>query len=259
MKCGINREDAIRDVLSRVESADGLVLSFSADVGTVLTFAELVKVGETSINGLFTGSLVLVDHKDEFVPSAHALVQEFNAGITAVTELPETDSTTQFKTLTSIVLDCVTQYKIPGMTVLGPYIGVDANSAFTTWSDSTTKFISTRFVVKFDEIAGYSVALPRKIKATHLTAVNGYLRRVVPGGGVTTTTFVELTLICEIAEDGRVFAREGTSICRSTSKLRTPVSRSLPKIRSKVIIFLLQHTWIHAPRYFSILRILLEF
>ena len=224
VKCGVNREDAFREVMHRVKSAEGLVLGFPADIGTVLlTFAGLADGGEHAIEGLFANSTVSqLDHGNEFVSDALGLVNVFyttvlpiiNGCIAAATELLTTESTAQFNTLTGFVLDSIRGVQIPGMTVLGPYMGERAGTPYTTWrsKDGTnhTQFISTRFVVEFDKTAGYSTALPSAIKATHLTAVNGYLRRVVPGAEKTPTKFVELTVVCEITKDGRVFAREGT-------------------------------------------------
>ena len=223
VKCGVNREDAFREVMHRVKSAEGLVLGFPADIGTVLlTFAGLADGGEHAIEGLFANSTVSqLDHGNEFVSDALGLVNVFyttvlpiiNGCIAAATELLTTESTAQFNTLTGFVLDSIRGVQIPGMTVLGPYMGERAGTPYTTWrsKDGTnhTKFISTRFVVEFDKTAGYSTALPSAIKATHLTAVNGYLRRVVPGAEKTPTKFVELTVVCEITGDS-VIAREGT-------------------------------------------------
>lgn len=223
VKCGVNREDAFREVMHRVKSAEGLVLGFPDNVGKVWTFEELADGGEQAIKDLFDYSTVSqLDHGNEFVLDALALVKKFydmvlltiNGGIAAATELLTTESTAQFNTLTGFVLDSIRGVQIPGMTVLGPYMGERAGTPYTTWrsKDGTnhTQFISTRFVVEFDKTAGYSTALPSAIKATHLTAVNGYLRRVVPGAEKTPTKFVELTVVCEITKDGRVFAREGT-------------------------------------------------
>lgn len=220
VKCGVNREDAISKVLHRVESAKGLVLGVSTEVGTVLLFADLYDGGEHVIKSLFDGSTSQPDHGNEFVPDALGLVEEFyaevlpiiNDRIASVTT-PSTTPSTRFNQLTSFVLGSVNGVKISGMTVPGPYMGVGAQNPFTTWRSkegTITQYISTRFVVEFDKTAGYSTALPSDIKATHLTVVNGYLRRVVPGAEKTPTKFVELTVVCEITEDGRVFARKGT-------------------------------------------------
>ena len=220
VKCGVNREDAFREVMHRVKSAEGLVLGFPADIGTVLlTFAGLADGGEHAIEGLFANSTVSqLDHGNEFVSDALGLVNVFYTtvlpiinGCIAAATTPSTTPTDKFKQLTGFVLESVRGVEIPGMTVLGPYAGKTANTAFTTWSskEDGTKFISTRFVVEFDKTAGYSTALPSAIKATHLTAVNGYLRRVVPGAEKTPTKFVELTVVCEITGDS-VIAREGT-------------------------------------------------
>ena len=221
VECGVSREDAIREVLHRVESAEGLVLGFPADIGTVTTFEELSKDGEQAIKGLFSDSTPQPDHVNEFNPEALGLVEEFYAavlpiinGCISAATTPSTTPSTRFNQLTSFVLDNVNGVKISGMTVLGPYMGERAQTPFTTWrsKDGTnTQNISTRFVVEFDKTAGYSTALPSDIKATHLTAVNGYLRRVVPGAEKTPTKFVELTVTCEIKGDGSVFARKGTS------------------------------------------------
>jgi len=218
VKCGSSREDAIRKVLQHVEYVEGLVLGFPTGVGTVLAFAKLVEGGEESINDLFANSTSQPNHNSEFVREALALVKKFyttvlptiNECITVATELSTVDPTTRFDMIASFVLDCVRQVKIPGMTVLGPYAGERAQTALTTWAKDGTHYISTRFVAEFVETAGHSAALPSDITATHLTVVNGYLRRVVPGAVGTPTNFVELTVTCEINEDGRVFAREGT-------------------------------------------------
>ena len=240
VKCGLRRKDAFRDVMHRVESAKGLVLGFPADVGKVWTFEELVKGGLSTIDGLFANSTSQPDHVKEFVLDALGLVEKFyatvlpiiNGCIAAATTQSTTESTTEsttpsttesttpsttpstrFKQLMSFVLDSIRGVQIPGMTVLGPYMGERAGTPYTTWrsKDGTnhTQFISTRFVVEFDKTAGYSTALPSDTKATHLTAVNGYLRRVVPGAEKTPTKFVELTVVCEITGDS-VIAREGT-------------------------------------------------
>lgn len=218
VKCGPSREDAIREVLQRVECAEGLVLGFPTETGTVLTFAELVEGGEKSINDLFANSTQQPNHNSEFVLEALALVMEFyatviptiNKCIAAATELSTVDPTTRFDTLTAIVLDCVRQVEISGMPVLGPYAGERAQTAVPTWTKDGTLYISTRLVARFGKTAGHSTALPSDIAATHLTVVNGYLRRVVPGAKGTPTNFVELTVTCEIKEDGSVFARKGT-------------------------------------------------
>jgi len=222
-KCGITQMDAIRIVMSRLSGNEGLVLCLPYDV-VALPFGDVVNAKQ--IKHLFYNSTKCDTHDKEFNPIGLQLIYEFyGAIIKYIKELLASEfpdgivgemNPEKFEKFKKIVFECGKRVIIWGMHVLGLYVGPSTTNPVSSWKTvgpdgHTVTHYAFRFVIEFDEIAGNSTAMPPGTAPTKLTAINGYLRRIVESSGTpgTPTRYVEATVTFDISDAGTV-VRPGT-------------------------------------------------